>query len=48
VLNPVWVWLVVGERPDVATFVGGAAILLAMIIEASKQTQRVVATGEAP
>jgi drug/metabolite transporter (DMT)-like permease len=35
VLNPVWVWLVIGERPDLATFVGGAAILLAMGLEAT-------------
>jgi drug/metabolite transporter (DMT)-like permease len=36
VLNPVWVWLAVGERPDAATFIGGAAILTAMVIEATK------------
>jgi len=36
VLNPVWVWLAVGERPDAATFVGGAAILAAMVLEATK------------
>ena len=36
VLNPVWVWLAVGERPDAATFVGGAAILTAMVLEATK------------
>lgn len=35
VLNPVWVWLVIGEKPDLATFVGGAAILLAMGLEAT-------------
>ena len=36
ILNPVWVWLGVGERPDTATFVGGIAIIAAMIIEATK------------
>ena len=36
VLNPAWVWLAVGERPDAATFVGGAAILTAMVLEATK------------
>jgi drug/metabolite transporter (DMT)-like permease len=36
VLNPVWVWLVVGERPDLATFIGGTAILTAMVLEATK------------
>lgn len=36
VLNPVWVWLVVGEVPERATFVGGAAILITLVIEATK------------
>ena len=36
VLNPIWVWLAVGERPDWSTFVGGVAILAAMVIEATK------------
>ncbi|HEV2295679.1 MAG TPA: DMT family transporter [Tepidisphaeraceae bacterium] len=36
VLNPVWVALAVGERPDLATIIGGAAILAAMVIEALK------------
>lgn len=36
VLNPVWVWLKIGEQPDIATFIGGGAILVAMIIEATK------------
>jgi drug/metabolite transporter (DMT)-like permease len=34
VLNPIWVWLAVGERPEQSTLVGGAFILLAMVIEA--------------
>jgi drug/metabolite transporter, DME family len=38
VLNPIWVWLAVAERPDVSTFIGGAAILVAMGIEATKKT----------
>jgi drug/metabolite transporter (DMT)-like permease len=37
VLNPIWVWLAVGERPDLATFIGGGAILVAMLIDATKQ-----------
>ncbi len=36
VLNPIWVALAVGEQPDGATVVGGAAILAAMVIEALK------------
>jgi drug/metabolite transporter (DMT)-like permease len=40
VLNPVWVWLAMGERPDAATFVGGAAILAAMVLEATNPKGR--------
>jgi drug/metabolite transporter (DMT)-like permease len=40
VLNPVWVWLAIGEQPDVATFIGGAAILVALIIEATNPSVR--------
>lgn len=36
VLNPVWVALVTSERPDRATLMGGAAILVAMVVEATK------------
>ncbi len=32
ILNPTWVWLVVGERPAVGTVVGGALILLAILV----------------
>jgi drug/metabolite transporter (DMT)-like permease len=40
VLNPVWVWLAIGEQPDKATFIGGAAILIALIIEATNPSVR--------
>lgn len=36
ILNPVWVALMTDERPDTATLIGGIAILLAMVIEATK------------
>jgi drug/metabolite transporter (DMT)-like permease len=45
VLNPIWVWLAVGERPDLATFVGGAAILTAMVLEATKADEPEAVTG---
>lgn len=32
VLNPVWVWLVVGERPATSTLAGGALILAALLV----------------
>jgi drug/metabolite transporter (DMT)-like permease len=31
VLNPIWAYLVAGDVPDTATFIGGALILLALI-----------------
>ena len=37
VLNPIWVALVTPERPDAATYVGGAAILVALVLEATKK-----------
>jgi drug/metabolite transporter (DMT)-like permease len=40
VLNPIWVALAVGEHPDWATLVGGAAILAAMVIDALKPAER--------
>jgi len=40
VLNPVWVAMATSERPDVATVMGGAAILLAMVLEATKRGER--------
>jgi len=36
VLNPLWVVLFVGERPDVATVIGGVAILAAFVVEVTK------------
>jgi len=32
VLNPVWVWLAVGEEPSASTLVGGSCILLAILV----------------
>ncbi len=40
VLNPVWVWLAMGERPDAATFIGGVAILIAMTLQATNPSAR--------
>lgn len=33
VLNPVWVWLIVGERASTATWTGGACILAGLILQ---------------
>lgn len=37
VLNPVWVALFTHERPDAAIYAGGAAILVAMLLEVTAQ-----------
>lgn len=37
VLNPLWTFLAVGERPDTATFAGGALLLAALAVEATKR-----------
>ena len=34
VLGPLWVWLVLSERPGVATLVGGVVVLAAVAIQA--------------
>ena len=39
VLNPVWVAMATAERPDGATVIGGAAVLVAMVLEAVKVQQ---------
>jgi drug/metabolite transporter, DME family len=39
VLNPVWVALATSERPGLFTIAGGAAILVAMVVEALKPTR---------
>jgi heme A synthase len=31
VLGPVWVWLVLNERPDAASLTGGALIFVALV-----------------
>jgi drug/metabolite transporter (DMT)-like permease len=33
VLGPVWVWLALNERPSTATLVGGAIVILAIVIQ---------------
>ncbi len=33
VLGPVWVWLALDERPSTATLVGGAIVIVAIVIQ---------------
>jgi drug/metabolite transporter (DMT)-like permease len=37
VLGPLWVWLLLSERPPTATLVGGAVVLAAVLLEARTQ-----------
>ena len=43
VLNPLWVALATSERPDLFTVAGGAAILVAMVVEAVKPAREDIA-----
>jgi drug/metabolite transporter (DMT)-like permease len=38
VLGPLWVWLAVGERPGVATVIGGAIVVVAVVLQARDPT----------
>jgi drug/metabolite transporter (DMT)-like permease len=33
VLGPLWVWLALDERPSTLTFVGGAIVIVAIVIQ---------------
>ena len=33
VLGPLWVWLALGERPSTLTLVGGAIVIVAIVIQ---------------
>jgi drug/metabolite transporter (DMT)-like permease len=35
VLGPVWVWLALDERPSTQTLVGGAIVIVAIVIQTS-------------
>jgi drug/metabolite transporter (DMT)-like permease len=35
ILGPIWVWLMLSERPDTATLVGGGIIMLAVVVQVS-------------
>ena len=40
VLAPVWVWLVFTEEPPVATLIGGAIILIALVWHSTHSMRR--------
>jgi drug/metabolite transporter (DMT)-like permease len=37
VLGPLWVWLAVGQRPGTATMIGGAIVVVAVVLQARDQ-----------
>jgi len=39
-VSPLWAWLAVGELPPIATFAGGAVILIAIIVQATFGSRR--------
>ena len=39
VLGPLWVWLAVGERPGLATIIGGAIVVAAVTVQARDPTE---------
>jgi drug/metabolite transporter (DMT)-like permease len=42
VLGPLWVWLALSERPGAATFVGGAVVLGAVLVQARRPAPEAV------
>ncbi|MDH4309886.1 MAG: DMT family transporter [Acidimicrobiia bacterium] len=40
VLGPIWPWLVVGERPGIATLIGGSIVLAAMVAHSALDLRR--------
>ena len=50
VLGPLWVWLAFSEKPDTATLVGGAVVLVAVIVQIGGELRlpmRATGAGEA-
>jgi drug/metabolite transporter (DMT)-like permease len=47
VLGPLWVWIAFGETPDTATLVGGAIVVLAVLIQISGDVRMPVAARAA-
>lgn len=45
VLGPLWVWLAVDERPTAATLVGGAVVVVAVVIQALGAPRRTAEAG---
>jgi drug/metabolite transporter (DMT)-like permease len=48
VLGPIWVWIAFGETPDTATLVGGAVVLLAVVVQVAGDLRLPVRAEAAP
>jgi len=48
VLGPLWVWIAFTERPDTATLLGGAIVLVAVVIQAQAEPPGGRAAGAPP
>jgi drug/metabolite transporter (DMT)-like permease len=48
VLGPLWVWLAVDERPTTATLVGGAIVVVGVVIQAAGGSPRASRPAPAP
>ncbi len=50
VLGPLWVWIVLGERPALIAVIGGVVVVLAVVLQMTErvQTQAVHSPATAP
>src|SRR5204863_8131653 len=48
VLGPLWVWIVLGERPALIAIVGGVVVILAVVLQTTQSTQAQVTHPQAP
>jgi drug/metabolite transporter (DMT)-like permease len=48
VLGPLWVWMVLAERPALIVIVGGAVVILAVVLQTTQNMQRQDIHGAAP
>jgi len=50
VLGPLWVWIVLGERPALIAVIGGVVVVLAVVLQMTEkvQTQAIQSPAPAP
>jgi len=48
VLGPLWVWIVLGERPALIAIVGGVVVILAVVLQTTQSVQTRVIHSPAP